>query len=407
MFFYGCGLIKLWYNDTSDCDLYEVKKRMLMKAIIIPDSFKGSMSSLQAAAAMERGLKSVFEKIDTVCLPVADGGEGTIEVFKSIGFGKTIKKQVTGPMGEKTDAQYILADDGRAVIEMAQASGLALLRPVQRSPQKATTYGTGELILDAVKNGAKKILLAIGGSATNDGGTGMAQALGASYKNAQGKEIGFGCESLKELAAIDETRMLAHLQDVKIEVACDVQNMLCGKMGASMVYGPQKGADEQTAIEMDGFLINSQKSYLKNRQEMRSIPGTGAAGGTAVPLIAFANAKIVSGIDAMLSYIEFEKHLIGADIILTGEGRIDEQTIYGKAVAGIAKAAKRKNVPVIAFAGILGKGYSKVFSIGVQSCFSIVPGIVSTEEAMIDACDNLEGCVMRVARLLQMFYERT
>lgn len=372
-----------------------------MKFIVIPDSFKGSMSSVEAAAAIERGLKSVHKDASVICLPAADGGEGTIEVFRNIGIGRMIEKEVTGPLGGRIPAKYILTEDKTAIIEMAQGSGLTLINRFERNPMKTTSFGTGELIADAVSRGAKKILLAIGGSATNDGGLGMAQALGASFTDTQGKEVRYSCEGLGDLHNIDEGKMRALLQGIEIVIACDVQNTLCGPEGASAVYGPQKGADHKMVQEMDR-LLNKLAGVIqvKTGIDMRTIKGTGAAGGIAVTLIAFAGAKLVSGIEVILEYIGFEKHLDGADYVLTGEGRIDEQTRYGKVIAGILNASKKKGVPVIAFAGMLGSGYEQIMEAGVKSCFCILPGVVTIEDAVKNGPTYLEDCVRRVARLL-------
>ena len=372
-----------------------------MKFVVIPDSFKGSMSSVSAAAAIERGIKSVLRNAEVIRLPVADGGEGTIEVFQEIGIGRTVEKEVTDPLGGRVRAKYILTGDKAAIIEMAQASGLTLIDRALRNPMKATTYGTGELIADAVAKGAEKILLAVGGSATNDGGLGMAMALGALFTDAQGCSISYCCEGLADLYNIDAKGMQTLLDGVEIVIACDVQNKLCGREGASAVYGPQKGANAQMVREMDNSLYKlADVIKKKTGVDVRCMRGAGAAGGIAVPLIAFANAKIVSGIETILHYIGFEKHLDGGDYILTGEGRIDGQTRYGKVIAGILKIAKTKGVPVIAFGGILGRGYERILEAGVRSCFCILPGAVTLEDAMENGSVYLEDCVQRVVRLL-------
>jgi glycerate kinase len=373
-----------------------------MKIIAIPDSFKGSMSSMEAASAMEQGIRAAIPDAEVVKLPVADGGEGTADVFLETGIGKPVCREVTGPLGERVNAKYALLGDGTAVIEMAQASGLTLVEEARRNPMKTTTYGTGELIKDALDKGVRSIMLAVGGSATNDGGTGLAQALGISFKDAAGREIGYGCEELKDLKEIDASGMDKRLKETKIVIACDVRNTLCGENGASFVYGPQKGATPEIVREMDGLLDKLAGAVLKETGiDVRDIPGTGAAGGLAVPLIAFAGAGIVSGIETILGLIGFREHLAGADYVFTGEGRIDEQTQYGKTIAGILKMAKGKNVPVVAFAGLLGKGYGGIMEAGVKSCFCILPGAVTLQDAMENAKAYLEDCVRRVSRLLE------
>ena len=344
---------------------------------------------------------SVQKDARVICLPVADGGEGTIEVFEAIGTGRVIKKDVIGPIGRRVSAKYILTSNNEAIIEMAQASGLTLICDEERNPMKTTTYGTGELMADAVERGAKKILLFIGGSATNDGGLGMAQALGASYTDKQGNEINYNCEGLKELFHIDGERMRTLLAGIEIEIACDVQNTLCGDNGASMIYGPQKGADKEMVREMDQLLFKMAKLIGKNSGvEVLNIPGSGAAGGIAVPLIVFAGAKMVSGIETILRYIEYEKHLKGADYVFTGEGKIDSQTAFGKTITGILEVSKKEGVPVIAFGGILDEGYENMVETGMKSCFCILPGAMNLDDAMENGQKFLEDCVKRVVRLL-------
>ena len=373
-----------------------------MKVVIITDSFKGSMSSVEAAEAVERGLKKVIPDVEAVKLPVADGGEGTLDIFKYIGIGEKIHCDVTGPLFEKRGAEYILTDEKMAIIEMAQASGITLIEADKRNPMKTTTFGTGELIADAISKGAKEILLAIGGSATNDGGVGLAQALGVSFLDGNGTEITPNCEGIKNLDYIDLNNINKGLKDVKIIVACDVQNTLCGTEGASYIYGPQKGADQTMVKEMDR-LLNKLADIISEQfgSEIRSIKGLGAAGGVSVPLVTFADAKLVSGIDTILTYIQFENQIEDADYIITGEGRIDAQTAYGKVISGILDRSKQKNIPIIAFCGILGEGYEAIIDAGIKSCFSIVPGAVSLEDSMGNAERYLEDCVKRVAYLLK------
>lgn len=375
-------------------------KGVKMKFLLAPDSFKGSLTSVEAADAMEKGIRHVFKDAEIVKLPIADGGEGTVDIFEQLGTGNVVYKDVTGPLGDRVQAKYILMGD-LAVIEMAQASGLTLIQESKRNPMKTTTYGTGELILDALKKGTKKILLAVGGSATNDGGAGMAQALSIQLKDHNGKNIGFGCEGLENLDYIDIGTAHPLLRKAEITIACDVQNKLCGPEGASHIFGPQKGADEQMAFQMDMLLNHfAEKISQYNGVEVRNMNGLGAAGGIAVPLVAFFNARIVSGIDTILKLIGFESHIQNADYIFTGEGCIDAQTQYGKAISGILKQAKRNNVPVVAFCGSLGDGYEGIIAAGVNSCFCILPGVVSLSDAMQNSQAYLEDCAKRVAYLL-------
>jgi glycerate kinase len=288
-----------------------------------------------------------------------------------------------------------------AVIEMAQASGMTLVDAGKRNPMKTTTYGTGELIGDALANGARKILLTVGGSATNDGGVGMAQALGVSYQDSRGREIGLGCQGIRELHRIDPDKMNPLLGQAEILVACDVQNKLCGPGGASYVYGPQKGADGGMVEEMEALIKKLAKlTSDKTGADYLDIEGLGAAGGIALPLIAFANARIVSGIETILAYTDLDKHLPNADYVFTGEGKIDAQTVYGKVIMGVLNAAEKYDVPVIAYCGIVGDGYEELIHKGLKSCFSIVPGVVSMEDAVRNAAHHLEKCVERVVYLL-------
>ncbi len=370
-----------------------------MKFILVPDSFKGCMSSIAAANAMERGIKKAIPTACTVKLPVADGGEGTVEVFESIGWGSVRSLDVTGPLGERVHARYIISGP-TAIIEMAASSGITLVPAEKRDPLSATTFGAGELILDALKNGAKHIVLAVGGSATNDCGTGLASALGARFLDTDGKPIKPGCVDFDRLTTIDASALQETLDGVTITVACDVDNPLCGEKGASAVYGPQKGATSQMVRQMDA--LHAKFASLIEKQcgkPVSLLPGSGAAGGIGVPLLAFCGANIVSGIETILGQIGFAFHLKGADYVFTGEGKIDAQTAHGKVIAGIAKLASRESVPVIAFGGMIEE-WRALCGIGVKSAFSIAPGAIDLASAIAGGEKYLEDCAERVARLL-------
>ncbi|MCY8758857.1 glycerate kinase [Bacillus haynesii] len=370
-----------------------------MKIVIAPDSFKESMTSLEAARSIEKGFKAVLSDAEYVNIPVADGGEGTVQALVDATGGDIVHQTVTGPLGKPVKAAYGLLGDGKtAVIEMAEASGLHLVPPGQRSPLLTTTRGTGELILDAAEKGVSTIIIGLGGSATNDGGAGMAAALGAKFLNRDGEEIENGGGALAEIAKIDVSGLNPKLKHIQFEAACDVDNPLTGPRGASAVFGPQKGANS----EMTALLDQNLKHYAAAVKaelgcEIDSIPGAGAAGGLGAGLCAFLNAELKSGVDIVLDTLSFSERIKGADLVITGEGKIDGQTVSGKTPAGVAKRARSENIPVIAFAGSLGEGCELVYDIGISALFSIVPGISSLENALADGSSNLTRCARNVA----------
>ncbi|MCY8010684.1 glycerate kinase [Bacillus haynesii] len=370
-----------------------------MKIVIAPDSFKESMTSLEAARSIEKGFKAVLSDAEYVNIPVADGGEGTVQALVDATGGDIVHQTVTGPLGKPVKAAYGLLGDGKtAVIEMAEASGLHLVPPGQRNPLLTTTRGTGELILDAAEKGVSTIIIGLGGSATNDGGAGMAAALGAKFLNRDGEEIENGGGALAEIAKIDVSGLNPKLKHIQFEAACDVDNPLTGPRGASAVFGPQKGANS----EMTALLDQNLKHYAAAVKaelgcEIDSIPGAGAAGGLGAGLCAFLNAELKSGVDIVLDTLSFSERIKGADLVITGEGKIDCQTVSGKTPAGVAKRARSENIPVIAFAGSLGEGCELVYDIGISALFSIVPGISSLENALADGSSNLTRCARNVA----------
>lgn len=324
-----------------------------MKIIIAPDSFKESLSALEAADAIERGFKSVFPGADYRKLPMADGGEGTVQSLVDATNGWIKEQVVTGPLGEPVKAFFGMMGDGTtAVIEMAAASGLHLVPVEKRNPLITTTRGTGELIAAAIDAGAERLIIGIGGSATNDGGAGMIQALGGRLLDDSGREIGPGGGALSQLASIDVSRLDSRLRTVKIEVACDVDNPLTGARGASAVFGPQKGATDDMVRVLDQHLTHFADVAEKALgTTYRETEGAGAAGGLGWSLLAFLHADLKRGIDIVLEAVDFENEVQDADLVITGEGRIDSQTIYGKTPIGVAKAAKSYDVPVIGIAG--------------------------------------------------------
>ncbi|QPK88949.1 glycerate kinase [Bacillus velezensis] len=372
-----------------------------MKIIIAPDSFKESMTSKEAADSIEKGFKAVFPDAEYTKIPAADGGEGTVQALTDATGGSIIKKTVTGPLGTPVNAAYGLLGDGRtAVIEMAEASGLHLVPRHLRDPLNTTTRGTGELIADAASRGASEIIIGLGGSATNDGGTGMASALGVRFLNEEGQEIHDGGGALHTLASIDISGLSPDLKHIRFRAACDVENPLTGENGASYVFGPQKGASEKTKVVLDRNLYHFADVLRRQHDiEADTVKGAGAAGGLGAGLIAFLQAEIQSGIDVVLDTLSFSDQIRDADLVITGEGQIDGQTIFGKTPAGIAARAAAQEIPVIALAGSLSKNFEHVYSAGITAVFSIVPGAVSLEDALASGRFNLESTARNAAAL--------
>jgi glycerate kinase len=375
-----------------------------LKIIVAPDSFKGSISSIGVCEAVEKGIKEVFPDARVVLLPIADGGEGTVDSFAAACACEKISVTVTGPLGQKAEAVFAVTADGTAVIEMAAASGLTLVR--KKNPLKATTYGTGELIKAALDRGCRKIILGLGGSATNDGGAGMAQALGFSLKDKNGDEISFGGGELANLETIDITHADPRLRECEIIAACDVTNTLCGVNGASQVFGPQKGADAGMVAQLDNNLAHY-ADVIKQQLgvSVQDIPGTGAAGGLSAGLIAFCNAAIKPGIDLILDTIGFDGHLESADLVITGEGRIDFQSVFGKVPVGVAKRANNAKVPVIAIVGAIGEGAEAVYACGVSSIMSICDKPMDLAFATTHAAELLQSAAKRMLRIIKIFYQ--
>ncbi|MED4460934.1 glycerate kinase [Metabacillus fastidiosus] len=376
-----------------------------MKIIIAPDSFKESLTALDAANAIEEGFKKIFPKAIYVKIPMADGGEGTVQSLVDATDGQIIEKTVTGPLGTSVSAFFgLLGDKKTAVIEMAAASGLHHVPLEKRNPLITTTFGTGELILAALDYEIEHIIIGIGGSATNDGGAGMIQALGGKLLNKNGEQIGFGGEQLQQLASVDFSMIDERLKKVTIEVACDVDNPLTGNKGAAAVFGPQKGATREIVNILDQNLAHYaniiEASLHKN---FRDIPGAGAAGGLGFGLIAIFNAQLTRGVEIVLKAVQFEKYLTEAALVITGEGRIDSQTIHGKTPIGVAKTAKKYNLPVIAIAGSISTDSSIVREYGIDALFSIVPSAVSLENALENAYEYTVLTAENVAAFLKQF----
>ncbi len=356
----------------------------LRKVVIAPQAFKGSLSALEIARAIEAGVLQAAPDVQTVLVPVADGGDGTLQALVDSSGGKIITSTVTGPLRQPVQAQWGAMGDGvTAVIEMARASGLALLMREERAPLIATTLGTGELIKIALDSGHRKFIVGIGGSATNDGGAGMAQALGARLLDRQGLELPPGGAALAHLDRIDISGMDTRLAAAAFTVACDVNNPLCGDTGASAIFGPQKGATPDMVKQLDAALWHFADIIQRDlRQDVRNRAGAGAAGGLGAGLMAFVDADLRAGVDIMLEAVGLAAKLDNADLVITGEGQIDRSTAFNKAPVGVAALAKPRNIPVIAIAGSIGDGYERVHSLGIDAVFSLVTGPMALDEAM-------------------------
>lgn len=381
---------------------------MTMKIMIAPDSFKESMSALEAASAIEAGFKKIIPDADYIKIPMADGGEGTVQSLVDATDGEILKEIVTGPLGESVEAFYGITGDGKtAVIEMAAASGLHLIRKEERNPLYTTTRGTGELILAALHYGVDQIIIGIGGSATNDGGAGMAQALGAKLLDSTGAQIGYGGGALGNLHSIDLRNLDGRLSDVEINIVCDVDNPLTGEHGAAAVFGPQKGATLEIVAVLDENLSHYGEVIKKELgKDISTVPGAGAAGGLGAGLIAFLDGDLRRGVDVVMETIQLEKMMENASLVITGEGKIDNQTAYGKTPMGVAEVAKKWGVPVIGIAGMVDYHHNgkneEVEGELFNAIFSIVPGPVSLEEAMENAADYTEQLAENIARLVRL-----
>ncbi len=375
---------------------------MTLKFALAPDSFKESMSSKEACDAMERGIKKVIDDAECIKIPMADGGEGTLEALVEATNGKIYDVEVMSPLMEKITAYFgILGNSNTAVIEMASASGIMLVSKEKRNPLITTTYGTGQLIKAALDKGINHLIIGIGGSATNDGGAGMIMALGAKLLDDNGIELDVGGGELYKLHKIDISNLDSRIKDLTVEVACDVKNPLIGPKGASQVFGPQKGATE----EMVEILDKSLEHYAKKIKEQLGIdisttPGAGAAGGLGGGLLAFLNGELRSGVDLVIHHTGLEEKIKNSNYVITGEGSVDGQTIFGKTPVGVSKIAKKYNVPVIVVAGKIGNDIEPIYDEGVVSIFSILQEVTDLEKALEDGKENLEKTLENIARLL-------
>jgi glycerate kinase len=373
-----------------------------LKIIAAPNAFKESLSAPDVASSIAKGIHRVLPDAEVIQVPVADGGDGTVEALVAATDGRKVSCQATGPLGEQVDAYYgLLGDVKTAVIEMAVASGLHLVPEDKRDPLKTTTYGTGELIAAALDQGVEKVIVGIGGSATVDGGAGMAQALGCALLDDKGEDIPLGGGGLGQLSKVELSKRHPRLAAVQAVVACDVDNPLTGPQGAPAVYGPQKGATPGMVEQLDGYLQNYAKILKRDLGlDVDRVPGAGAAGGLGAGLMAFLGAELKSGVDIVIEAARLEKKMAGADLVITGEGKLDGQTVYGKAPIGVARMAKKHGIPVIGIAGALADGADGLVEHGIDAVFSIVPGPMSLEEAMRDAAELVEFAVEQVVRVV-------
>lgn len=381
-----------------------------MNIVIAIDSLKGSLSSLEAGAAISRGIKKIYPHADIQIRPLADGGEGTVEALALGMEGKIESVQVTGPLGQKVIADYGILEKSQAngkktaIIEMSAAAGITLVKESEKNPLQTTTYGVGEIIKAAIAKGCRHFIVGIGGSATNDGGIGMLQALGFGILNKEGRQVAFGAQGLQEIERITDENALPELKECTFRIACDVTNTLCGKEGASAVYGPQKGADPDMVLQMDRWLADyaglSRKKYPRADMEQ---PGTGAAGGLGFAFLTYMDSKLESGIRIVLEETRLEEYVQQADIVITGEGRLDEQTAMGKAPVGVAEIAKKYQKKVIAFAGCVTEAAGVCNEKGIDAFFPILRKAVSLEEAMEpkNAEENMSAAAEQVFRLIR------
>ena len=375
-----------------------------MKVVVAVDSFKGSIGSLAAGEAAREGIIKACPDATVVVCPLADGGEGTTDALTAGLGGVKQKVTVTDPLGRKIVAEYgILPGRCTAVAEMAAAAGLTLVPSEQRDVMRATTYGVGEMILDAIKKGCRRFIVGIGGSATNDGGAGMLQALGFGLLDKTGKNIPFGAAGLKELAKIDTKNVIPELKECSFKIACDVENPLCGENGCSAVFAPQKGANPADIPLMDKWLSDfAELSEEKFAKADRNFPGAGAAGGLGFAFLAYTDAVLESGVKIVLEETRLKEHICDADLVITGEGRIDGQTVMGKAPVGVAETAKIFNKPVVALAGCVGKGAKACHEHGIDAVFPVLQRVTSLAEAMDEnnARQNITDTTEEIMRLI-------
>ena len=373
-----------------------------MKFLFASDSFKGTLSSRRTAELLTRAAQEIFPGCECRCLEVADGGEGTTEAVLSAAGGRRMEAVVCGPLWERRKACYAALDGRRAVMEMAAASGLPLVPAELRDPRNTTSYGTGELIRDALDKGFRDLSIAIGGSATNDGGIGCMRALGVRFLDGDGNELS-GCGGdLIKIRSIDRSGMDPRLRDTHVTVMCDVTNPLCGENGATRTFGKQKGGTPEILDELEAGMENYRE--LLRREfgiDMDEEPGAGAAGGLGAALLSFLRAELRSGIETVLDLIEFDKKLEGVSLVVTGEGRADWQSAFGKVMQGVGRRCLRQGVPAVAIVGSLGDGAEQIFDYGIESMITTVNGVMPLEEALERAEELYLGAARRLFRMLR------
>ncbi|HTO19960.1 MAG TPA: glycerate kinase [Pseudomonas sp.] len=374
-----------------------------MKIVIAPDSFKGSLAAPQVAEAIARGWQAVFPAAECLLRPMADGGEGTVDAVLAAAGGERRTCTVSGPLGTPVEAHWGWLDDGTAVIEMAAASGLHQVAADQRDIPRACSQGTGELIRQALDAGARHIILGLGGSATNDGGAGLLRALGVRLLDSAGQPLAPGGAALARLAEIDLSRLDPRLAQVPVLVAADVDNPLCGPHGASAVFGPQKGASPEQVRLLDAALTHyAERMAATLGTDHSTEPGAGAAGGLGFAARALLGARFRPGIAVVAELCGLAEAVQGADLVITGEGRLDAQTLHGKTPLGVARIAHAAGVPVIALAGSLGEGYQRLYAAGLSAAFSLAPGPIDLRQACADAAALLQARATEIARLWQV-----
>jgi len=378
-----------------------------MKIVIAPDSFKESLSAIEVASAIEAGFKAIYPYAKYVKVPMADGGEGTVQAMVDATSGQIVKTNVKNPLGKDITSFYgILGDEKTAVIEMAAACGLDLLKENEKNPFNTSTYGFGELIIHALDQGITNFIFGLGGSATNDAGVGMLQALGVKFYNEKHEEIGFGAKFIKEMLNIDASHLDKRLENCTIRVACDVTNPLCGPTGASHTFGKQKGANEQMREELDHSLGHFAKlcenKLDKFDNQASQAQGSGAAGGLGFALMTFLHVELKSGIDTVLNQIHLEEEFKDASLVITGEGKMDCQTIYGKTPVGVALLAKKYDLPVIAICGALEEGYEVVYEYGIDAVFNTIAKPEPLSDILKNAKQNLQSTSRNIAKILKL-----
>ena len=378
-----------------------------MKAVIAIDSLKGSLTSMEAGYAIADGIRKAYSDAETVVRPLADGGEGTVDALVEGMMGSMQEITVNDPLGRPVSAKYgIIESSKTAIIEMSAAAGITLVTDSERNPLNTTTYGVGEMIKDAINKGCREFIVGTGGSATNDGGVGMLQALGYGFLDKSGNQVAFGAKGLRDLETITDTNVISELKDCRFHIACDVTNPLCGDNGCSAVYGPQKGADASMIMNMDKWL--SYYAALTREKFPKAdpkFPGTGAAGGMGFAFLSYTNASLEPGIDLILKETRLEEYIKGADVVITGEGRLDFQTAMGKAPVGVAKLARKYDIPVLAFAGSVTKDATECNRNGIDAFFPILRGICTLDDAMNskNARANMTDTVEQVFRTIKAF----